>query len=89
MDRRVIATAIDPQAFDGTLARMIPSGVEDAQEAALAAADRVIARLEGDGRRGTYDPLTRRMAQAVLLAAAGSPLDPAQLDEARAVLAAP
>ncbi|MEM7654328.1 MAG: hypothetical protein AAF220_14300, partial [Pseudomonadota bacterium] len=71
MDRRKIAEAIDPQAFDGTLARMIPSGVEDAQEAALTIADRILALLETEESDTERDQRRRFAAELIRVSTAG------------------
>jgi len=85
MDRRKIAEAIDPQAFDGTLARMIPSGVEDAQEAALTIADRVLALLDTE-RANEEANLRLFAAELIRVSREGTEIDNQILAQARKTL---
>ena len=85
MDRRKIAEAIDPQAFDGTLARMIPSGVEDAQEAALTIADRILALLDTEGA-DEEAKLRIFAAELIRVSSEGTEIDNQILAQARKTL---
>lgn len=85
MDRRKIAEAIDPQAFDGTLARMIPSGVEDAQEAALTIADRILALLDTE-RANEEANLRLFAAELIRVSREGTKIDNQILAQARKTL---
>lgn len=86
MDRRKIAETIDPQAFDGTLARMIPSGVEDAQEAALTIADRILALLDAEGGSVDGGGLQHFAEELVRLSDDGANVDEQILAQAKRAL---